>query len=275
MIDIPGQNMKNLYKAVLVFVVILSLYFAVKVLSEWRHYGNADQGFSSISLSGHGEVFAVPDIANVSFSIKKDAKTVKEAQDAVAEVEKAALDSLEENKVADKDIKTVSASFNPKYEYQQRLCPQTVTPDGVMAPAYYCGGGKQVLTGYEAYENISVKVRNVDDVGKIMQDLGAIGVSDLSGPNFAIDDEDALREEAKKMAIDDARAKAKILAKNLGVKLGDIVSFYDSGEYPSPMYYGRDAMMVSEKAMGAPAPAELPRGENMITSDVTITFEIR
>ncbi len=276
MIDVPNQYVKNLYKAVLAFVVILCLFFVVKVLSEWRYYQNADQSFNSITVYGYGEVFATPDIANVSFSIRKDAKTVKEAQDAVAEVEAKALEALKTNNVEDKDIKTVSASFNPKYEYQQKVCPQTVGPDGAFVPSYYCGGGKQVLVGYEAYENISVKVRDVDSVGKLMQDLGAIGVSDLSGPNFAIDDEDTLKAEAKKLAIEDARAKAKALAKNLGVKLGDVMSFYDdSSDFGSPMYYGRDMMLSSEKAYGAPAPAELPKGENMINSNVTITFEIR
>ena len=273
MIEVPSQYMKNLYRVALVFMVILSLYFAVKVLFEFRNYGNADQGFNSITLSGHGEVFAVPDIANVRFNILKEAKTVKEAQDAVALIEKAALEVLENNDVEDKDIKTLNASFNPKYEYKQKSCPRATGPDGVMAPIYYCGGS-QVLVGYEAYENIEVKVRNVDNVGKIMQELGGTGVSDLSGPNFAIDDEDGLKAEAKKLAIEDARTKAKALAKDLGVKLGDVMSFSDGGDYPPPIYYGRD-MMALEKSTAGSAPAELPKGENMITSDVMITFEIR
>jgi uncharacterized protein YggE len=263
MIEIPSNYVKNLYKATLVFFVILSVFFLVKTLGEFRNYRNANQGFNSITLSGHGEVSAAPDIANVSFTIHKDAKTVKEAQEAVALVEKAALDSLKANKVEEKDIKTLSASFNPKYEYQQKIC----------AAGSYCGG-KQVLVGYEAYENVSVKVRNVDDAGKIMQDLGGLGVTDLSGPNFSIDDEDVLKAEARAEAIKDAKEKAKRLAKDLGVRLGDVMSFNEGGEYPiSPMYYGRD-MMMSESAKVS-APAQLPKGENTITSDVFITFEIR
>jgi uncharacterized protein YggE len=274
MMEIPNDYVKNLYRVALAFLVIVSLFFAVKVMSEFRNYKNADRGFNSITLSGHGEVLAVPDIANVTFTIHKEAKTVKEAQDAVALVEKSALDSLKTNKVDDKDIKTLSASFNPKYEYQQKLCPQTVSSDGVMtSPSYYCGGGKQVLTGYEAYESVSVKVRDVDTVGKIMQDLGGLGVTDLSGPNFAIDDEDALQAEARQKAIDDAKVKAKALAKDLGVSLGEIMSFSEDGAYPMPMYAGRDSMMF--ESVKVSAPAQLPKGENTITSDVSITYEIR
>lgn len=271
MIEIPNQYVKNLYKLALAFFIILSVYFAVKILSEFRSYRNAGQSFNSITLSGHGEVYGSPDIASVSFSISKDAKTVKDAQDAVAKVEKSALDFLRENKIADKDIKTINASFNPKYEYQQKICPQTMGADGMMTTSYYCGGGKQVLTGYEAHESITVKVRNVDDAGKIMQGLGALAVTDLNGPNFAIDDEDGLKAEARKQAIEDARSKAEVLAKDLGVHLGKILSYSDNNS-PMPMYYD-GGMMASE--MSKSASAELPKGENLVSSDVTITFEIR
>jgi uncharacterized protein YggE len=272
MIEIPNDYVKNLYKALLVFLAVLSVFYAVRILSEFRMFKNADMGFKSITLSGHGEVSAVPDLANVSFTIKKDAKTVKEAQEGVAVVEKASLDFLKENKVEEKDIKTINASFNPKYEY--RYSSKGILP----CTEYGCPPrpGSNVIVGYEAYENITVKVRNTDDVGKIMQGLGGLGVSDLNGPNFSIDDEDALKAEAKKEAIDDARAKAKVLAKNLGVRLGDVMSFSDGTEYPQPMYYGKDMMMAEgDFRATASVPASIPKGENTITSDVSITFEIK
>ncbi len=268
MIETPSSHyMKHFYKLVLVFLVVLSVFYAVRILGEFRSYRNAGQGYNSIMITGHGEVSAAPDIATISFNISKDAKTVKEAQEAVATVEKSALDFLKTSKVEDKDIKTLNASFNPKYEYQQKMCPQ---PTGA---SYYCGGGKQVVTGYESHESITVKVRNIDDAGTIIEGLGKLGVTDLNGPNFSIDDEDALKAQARKEAIDQAQEKAKVLAKDLGVKLGKVMSYSDNAEYPSPMYYGRD-MMMSESVKVA-APAQLPKGENTITSDVTITFEIR
>jgi uncharacterized protein YggE len=268
MIEIPNDYVKNLYKALLVFLAVLSVFYAVRILSEFRTFKNADMGFKSITLSGHGEVSAVPDLANVSFTIHKEAKTVKEAQEGVATVEKSALDFLKENDIEDKDIKTVNSSFNPKYKYvyNSALMP---------CNEYGCPprDGNNVIVGYEAYENISVKVRNVDEVGKIMQGLGGIGVSDLNGPNFTIDDEDALQAEAKKEAIEDAKAKAKVLAKNLGVRLGDVISYSDGTEYAQPMYYAKD--MMSEGAANFSAPASVPKGENTVSSDVSITFEIK
>ncbi len=129
------------------------------------------------------------------------------------------------------------------------------------------------MTGYEASESITVKVRNTDNVGKIMQGLGTIGVSNLSGPNFTIDNPDALQTQARKLAIDDAKSKAQVLAKDLGVSLGKIESFSDSsGGYP--IMYAQNAVM-SAGAVSKAAPAVIPAGQNTISSDVTITYEIK
>lgn len=269
--EIPNQYIKNLYRASLVFLVVLSLFFFVKLLTEFRSYGMMGSSeANTITLSGHGEVSAVPDVANVYFTIRKEAKTAKEAQNKVAEIERKALDFLKSKNIAEKDIKTENASVYPKYDYTRALCPQ-IEAGGVSGTAYDCGGRKQVLTGYEASESITVKIRNVDDAGTIMQGLGAAGVSDLSGPNFAIDDEDALKAQARKKAIDDAREKAEALAKDLGVRLGRISNFSESGGYP--IIYGK--AMMDSAVSSSPAPAEIPKGENTISSDVTITYEIR
>ncbi len=273
--EIPSQYIKNLYLAVFAFLIVLSLFFAVKVLNGFGA-GNFSENkvVNTITLSGHGEVQAVPDIANVYFTIRKDGKTVKEAQAAVVVVEKSALDFLETNKVADKDIQTTNASFNPKYESQRTICPQTpIMYGGVTSPSYYCDNGKQVIVGYEAYESITVKLRVPDDASKVMQGLGALGVTELSGPNFAIDNEDELKAEARKKAIDDASTKAKALAKDLGVRLGHVTSFNEGGNYP--MMYATKAESFDSAGGATPAPAQIPKGQNTISSDVTITYEIR
>lgn len=262
--EIANEYKKNIYRALVTFLIIVTAYFGVKIVSEIRSYSDfSDKTERTISLSGHGEVKAVPDIANIYFTISKDAKTVKEAQALVAEVEKSSLNLLKtENKILDKDIKTSNASFYPKYEYRySRPCP-----------TYNCPANN-IIIGYTASESITVKVRNTDDVGKIMQGLGTLGVTDLSGPNFSIDNEDQLKADARKKAIDDAKEKAETLAKDLGIRLGKITSFTDSGNYPTPpMMYSAKAEALDNRATGS---AELPKGENTISSDVTITFEIK
>ncbi len=268
--EIPNEYKKNIYRTVITFIVIVSVFFLVKIYSEIRSSDNSsDKIVNTINLSGHGEVTAVPDIANIYFTISKDSKTVKDAQALVAQVEKSSLDFLKGTGIADKDIKTADASFTPKYQY--RYDTNVIVP----CTQYNCPPptGNNVVVGYTASESITIKVRNIDDVGKIMQGLGGLGVTNLSGPNFAIDNQDGLKAEARKKAIDDARTKAVALAKDLGVKLGKITSFNESGNYPTPMMY--DAKMSGAVNSVSSAPAQIPTGENTISSDVTITYEIK
>lgn len=267
--EIPNLYKKNIYLALLVFLIILSFYFAVKSLAEFKSYdllGSKETG--TITFSGYGEVTAVPDIANVYFTISKESKTVKDAQALVAAIEKRSLDFLKANNVLEKDIKTANASFYPKYEYKYdtKIMPPCTQYNCPPTP------GRNVIVGYTASESITVKIRNTDDVGKIMQGLGELGVSDLNGPNFSIDNEDGLKAEARKKAIDDAKEKAKVLAKDLGIRLGKITSFSENSNYPSPMY---DRAMSLSVAKESSAPAVIPKGENTISSNISITYEIR
>ena len=264
--NISPEKKLRIYRGIRIAILAFLVAIGVSILTESvRNENNRPENV--ISFSGHGEVTAVPDIASVNFTIRKEAKTVKDAQANVAVVEKKVLDFLKTNKIEDKDIKTTNASFNPKYEYVYGK---------VICTTYGCppNPGKNVITGYEAYENITVKIRNTDDAGKIIEGLGSLGVSELNGPNFTIDKEDALKAEARKQAIDNAKEKAESLAKDLGIHLGKITSFSENGNYPMPMY-DRAVGISSSKMMTATAPAELPTGENLITSDVTITYEIR
>lgn len=260
------DNKKKIYRIIKVTAFVLVIICAVKFLAGCeRNERNGTDNQNTISFTGHGEISAVPDIANIDFSIEKDAKTVKEAQASVAQIERKSLDFLRTNGVADKDIKTTNSSFYPKYEYQyeKQTCIQVNCPPPI---------GRSVIVGYTASESITVKIRNTDNAGKIIEGLGVLGVSNLNGPNFAIDKEDALKDSARKIAIDEAKTKAVKLAKDLGVRLGKITSFSENGNYPIPMYA---KTMMAEGVSTSSAPAELPKGENLITSDVTITYEIR
>jgi uncharacterized protein YggE len=118
-------------------------------------------------------------------------------------------------------------------------------------------------------------VRNTEKAGDILTGVGEIGVSNISGLSFTIDNDDALKAEARKIAIEDARQKAEMLAKDLKVKLGKVTSFFeDAGGFPYPVY----AMEAKSMGMGGGAPSVSPdiaKGENKITINVTVTYKIR
>ena len=260
---------RRMVKWVAIFLFLISLFVAVKTLGALKEYSYIGGGITPqniITVSGEGEVFAVPDIAQFSFSVSEDAKTVKEAQDVVTKKINSALEVLrKEYSVEDRDIKTVDYSVYPKYEYSNTPCSQ-----------FSCPPSKQTLTGYTVNQTVSIKVRSVSDAGTILGSMGEVGVTNISGINFTIDDEDTLKRDARKLAIADAREKAEALSKDLKVRLVRIVNFSESGNYP--MYYSKygvaEMSMANDGRGGAIAP-ELPVGENKIMSNVSITYEIR
>ncbi len=219
---------------------------------------------ASISVSGEGEVTAKPDIATVTFTVRESAKTVPEAQK-LAEAKIAAgikaLDALGVNK--DKDVKTLSYNVNPKYESQQvGYCN-----------GYVCPPGKTVVTGYEVSQSVSVKVRKVEQAGEVFGALGKVNITEISGPDFTVDDMDKMEADAKNLAIKEAQAKAEATAKSLGVRLGAITQFSeDNGGYYPVMYRATGgAMMTDAKSESV----TIPQGENIIKSRVTITYTLK
>jgi len=262
------KEKSSLVKVLVVLGIIVSLYFAVKTVSEIKNYSNIPNNtvaINTISFDGKGEVFASPDLATVSFTIRENAVAMKDAQTKVTTKEKAVLDFLDKSGIAKKDIKTESYTSYPKYDYG------TPCYYGSMMP---CRQGTPKIIGYEVSEYVSVKVHDLEKVGEVVKGVGAVGISEITGPNFSIDNEDAVKAQARKLAIDEAKAKAKILSKDLGVRLVRIVSFSENGNGYYPMMYTAKGMADSESSVPTPAPT-LPTGENKITSNVTITYEIR
>ena len=106
-----------------------------------------------------------------------------------------------------------------------------------------------------------------------MGEVGKLNVSNVSGLQFVIDDPDALTAEARSKAIDDAKAKAVELSRQLGVSLGRVINFSESGN--QPIYFAKSEIMsMGVDGANTPIP-EVPAGQNKITSHVSITYEIK
>ena len=270
------EGTKRVSKWTAISLMLLSLFLLMKVIADFKRLPNVGKEVypqSTIMVSGSGEAYAIPDIATFNFSVVESGDTVKQAQEkADAKINKA-LAIVRESGVADKDIKTTGYNVYPKYEWNQRPCPMGVSADGL---SYPCPSGKNVLTGYEVSQNITIKVRDTEKVGDLVTKIGAVAVSNISGIEFNVDNREQFVAQARAEAIAEAKAKAKELAKQLGVHLGRILYYSENGNYP--IYYGAEGKgggmdMVAPSA--APVRAELPTGETKITSDVSITYEIR
>lgn len=244
--------------ALIMFVVFMGVTI-VKGLQDLRAI---DPAYNSITVSGQGEAFAVPDVATFTFAVSADAQSVEAAQSQVTAKMDAILAKLKELGIEDKDVKTTDYSVYPKYVYSQVVCI-----------AYPCPS-QQKQDGYTANHSVAVKVRKTDGAGQALAAAGEAGATNLSGLSFEVDDSDKVVEEARSAAIKDAKEKAEKLADDLGVRLVRVVSYADSsGGGPMPYYaeasMGRGGMDTAQKA------PTLPAGENRSVVNVSVTYEIR
>lgn len=262
-----GPTGEKLRKAVFAVVVVLGAFLAVQVIAgvmQLRYIGAGVPAANTITVSGHGESSGVPDIATFSFSVVSEKSTVEAAQaDATAKAN-ATTDYLKSVGIAEKDIQTSNYSINPQYDYIQTTCTSG-----------YCPGGKQTLRGYEVRQTTTVKVRDTAKAGDLLAGVGSKGATEVSGLNFTFDDPQGVQDEARDKAIADAKAKADTLAKQLGVSIVRVTAFNEnSSGYPrSVMYSAADAY-----GKGGVIPQAAPAisvGENKVTDDVSVTYEIR
>lgn len=220
----------------------------------------------TINVTGKGEVFAKPDVASFTFNVNAKEADAVGAQNMAAKIMGDITSYLSENGVEEKDIKTTDYSLNPRYEY-----PETRCFDGYCPPQ-----GEPKLIGYEVNQSVTVKVRETGDAGKLISGVGENGATNVGSITFTIDDEEKLKDDARDAAIKDAEARAKVLAKNLGVRLVRMTGYWED-EGVMPYYEGMGGGVAMDMAMTKEAalPAELPLGENTITSRVNITYEVK
>jgi len=260
-------NNKKISVSVFILIIIVSLFTVAKLVNEVKsssYVGKGNQPANVISVSGTGDVLAVSDIASLNVNLTKDGKTAKEAQDLLNESITKTLTYLKDQKIEDKDIKSEYGGLSPKYSYAQPVCY-----------TYPCPTKDPVIVGYTATQSITIKVRVVDNASIVRTGLAEIGITDISGPTFSIDDEEGFKDQARSIAITDARSKAEVLAKELGVNLGKVVNFSENSGGYYPMYESAKSMMGASVMSEAGAVPTLPKGENKITSNVTINYEIR
>jgi uncharacterized protein YggE len=242
----------------LICVAFAAVASGLKDLSVRKHPNGQ---VASITVTGEGEVTSVPDIATVTFTVRETGKTVPEVQKLVeAKITKAVKD-LDTLGVAKKDTKTLSYTVNPHYESQSVMCT-----------SYACPPTKTTITGYDVAETVQVKVRKVDDAGNVIALLGKANITEISGPEFTVDEPEKAQKEAKEKAIKQAQEKAQATARALGSNLGAIIQYNEDGGgyYPMMMYSKAESMMAG----AARDTVSLPQGESVIKSRVTITYTI-
>lgn len=245
---------------------ILALFLFAQTIGTVGNLGRSSTpATDTVTVQGSGQATLPPDVARISFTVENTAATVSLAQTATTKQANTAIEYVKSQDIDEKDVKTLSYNISPQYSYPNPCPFGGSCPDYNRAPK---------ITGYQVSQTIQVTMRDLSAVGTLLGGLGKLEVQNVNGPAFALDDATAGYDAARADAINKAKAQAKLLSKQLGVRLGKIVNFSESsGGYAYPTYsmLGRGGEMDSKVA----STPELPVGENTYNASVSITYEIR
>jgi len=245
-----------------------------------------------ISVSGVGKANGKPNVARSTIGVEARAGTAEEAIGEVNQRMAQVIAAVKAAGVADGDVRTSTLSLNFERNYESPRPEMAPAPAPSMAPAAASApaSGPALAPGakpkppakpeappaplvklpqgfYTATNNVEVTIRNLDTAGKVLSAATGAGANQLYGIRFEIEDPSPLQAEARKKAVEDARARAERLAQLAGVKLGPAVSISESdggGSGPVPMF----AMAKMDSA----APVE--RGELTVISTVQIVYAL-
>lgn len=208
-----------------------------------------------VTVAGEGRSVAAPDTAIVTLSVVKQAKT---AQDALSENNKtmtAVLDALKSGGIAERDLQTTGLSIQPQFNFQTGNDGQQRPPE---------------VVGYQAANTVTVRVRDLSKLGGLVDQAVTLGVNQGGDIQFVNDKPDDVLNEARKLAVADAIARAKTLAEAAGVKLGRLVNISEVPGHPPIQPVFRATMM---KAADAGVPIQ--GGENAYNVSVTVTYALQ
>jgi len=204
-----------------------------------------------VSVSAQATSKRVPDVATISTGVVTQAADANSAMRQNAERMAKVTAAIKSAGIASRDIQTSGVSLNAQYKYEQNQPPK--------------------ITGYEARNTVSVKVRDIARLGKVMDSLVAAGANDLNGPSFEVDEPEAAYDEARRAALEKARARADMYAQALGLHVRRIVSIDEgSGGIRTPMPVMR--AMASDAYAGKETSIE--PGEASLSANLNVVFEL-
>lgn len=202
-----------------------------------------------VSLSVTESVESVPDMASVNTGVQTRAQTAKQAMaDNAAQMDRLVA-ALVKAGVERKDIQTSGLNLNPQYDYSNRTE----------------GQGPRFL-GYEASNQLMVKLRDIKRVGETIDKLVEAGATNVNGPSFGIADDTELLRQARNKVIKTAGERAAFYAQAAGYRSARLIAISETGEVMRPV-----PMMMDAQLAAAPRATKIEPGQ--LSTSVTLSFQ--
>ncbi len=236
-------------KKLLVTIVVALLVLAMGTGTVWAA---EEKQPPTINVTGSGKISVAPDITQLNFEVITTNPSPVTAQIENNEKMNKVYENLTTLGVAKADIETAAFSISPIWDYNQDKKASE-------------------LTGYRVTNSIVVKIRKIEQAGKVIIAVTEAGVNSIQGMTFDVNDRAPHRIEALKAAAQDARQQAEVVATALGLKLGTVrsVNVENSYDYPRPMM-----VSYSDRASLNGVSAPISANNVEVTARIYVTYEL-
>ena len=230
-------------------LLALLLLAASPLLQPSPALADDEQAKRTLSLTASGAVKTTPDKVDISTGVTSEAKTAREALDQNTAAMTKVVEALKAEGIDPKDIQTTNFSVDPVYEQRE-------------------DGRAPVVTGYRVTNQVRISLHDTKQLGAILDKVVSLGANQIDSIEFGLDEPEALKDEARKLAIKNVSANAKLYAEAAGVGLGPILSISEE----ESSYQPRLASGATRMAMAKDVPIEA--GTATVEVRVRVTWEI-
>lgn len=239
---------RRLVRAALVASTALALGVPAMAAPGKGGHSLCHPGMSRLTVTGQGEARVAPDLATIQLGVTTQAASAAEAMRQNSAQQTAVIEALAGAGIEQADVQTSGLNLNPLMDYAEGRAP--------------------MVTGYQASNMVSVRVRDVARLGEVLDAIVAAGANEINGISFIRDDAGASEDEARRAAVADARHKAEVLAEAAGLTLGPVLMLRDTPAMEGP----RPMMMETRAASDAKVP--IAPGEVALNAMVEMQFAL-
>lgn len=235
--------------ALVLFFVLLFVYTKLAGPIPFSVNSVTTSKSSTFDVTGEGRATIKPDQARVSAGVQSTGSTSAQVQDQINSTINKVTTAIIGVGISKDDIQTANYNINPTYDYS---------------------AGDQKITGYSASTNLTVNVKEISKLNAVIDAATAAGANNVNNLGFDNKDDSAARDQARKLAVDDAKKKAQNIANIAGFKLGNLINYSEGGQASGPI----QMTLRSDKAVGG-APTEIQPGTNEVMVNVVLSYEVR
>ncbi|WP_333586330.1 SIMPL domain-containing protein [Phenylobacterium sp.] len=222
-----------------------------------------------VNITTEGRSDRTPDLVMFNAGVVAQGATAAAAMSANTAQMNAVVAALRSAGVAERDIQTSTLSLQPTYHYPPP--PR----DGAAEPAV---PRPPTIIGYEARNTVSVKLRRVGEMGRLMDALVSAGANQVDGPYFSVEQPDAAADEARADALRKARARAELYARESGFRTARLLTISEGGGY-YPLQRDLQSIVVTGGRVGAqmappPPPPPVQSGEVAVGVTLSVQFAL-